>query len=487
MIAGSKRGLISIMSSRTALTRGLVISGIVSLVFFAGCGGSPASNQTVLLTSLSVLPPSATVQAGGVQQFTATVTPSGANQAVTWSVSGTGCMGASCGTVDANGKYTAPATVPHPPNLSVTARSVADASRAAAATVTIIAGNASGCSPSTQFPKMGPGSVAVAPDTSGKFGRFGYVVNSYADCVSMYTIDAASGALTSVGRVATGSLPSSVAVDPSGKFAYVANGGRSGNVSAYTIDATTGALTFVGAVSAGSGPESVAVHPSSKFVYVANVDSVSMYTIDATTGALTSTGTIATGFGAISMSVDPFGRFAYVVKLGPYPAESTNGEVSMYTIGTNGALTSTGTIPTGIDPGSVTVDPSGRFAYVTNFEGSNISMYTINPTTGVLTSIGTITTGYAPRSVAVHPSGKFAYATNVNVNVDSNVGIYAINTTTGALTSIGTAAAGSFPYSIAIDPSGKFAYVTNLQSDNVSMYSIDPDSGALTLIGTIGT
>jgi 6-phosphogluconolactonase len=38
-----------------------------------------------------------------------------------------------------------------------------------------------------------------------------------------------------------GSGPISVAVDPSGKFAYVANGG--GGVSAYTIDSTTGALT----------------------------------------------------------------------------------------------------------------------------------------------------------------------------------------------------------------------------------------------------
>jgi uncharacterized protein YjdB len=38
-------------------------------------------------TGVSVSPLSVTVTAGGVQQFTATVSPSGANQAVTWSLS----------------------------------------------------------------------------------------------------------------------------------------------------------------------------------------------------------------------------------------------------------------------------------------------------------------------------------------------------------------------------------------------------------------
>ena len=49
------------------------------------------------------------------------------------------------------------------------------------------------------------------------------------------------------GTIAAGASPSSVAVDPSGKFAYVANA-DSGNVSMYTIDATTGALTLIGTI-----------------------------------------------------------------------------------------------------------------------------------------------------------------------------------------------------------------------------------------------
>jgi hypothetical protein len=57
--------------------------------------------------------------------------------------------------------------------------------------------------------------------------------------------------------VTAGTSPSSVTVDASGQFAYVANFG-SGNVSTYAINATTGALTEVGtAVAAGDTPGSI--------------------------------------------------------------------------------------------------------------------------------------------------------------------------------------------------------------------------------------
>jgi Fe-S cluster assembly iron-binding protein IscA len=86
--------------------------------------------------------------AGGTQQFTATVTGS-TNTSVTWVVTGTGCTGASCGTVSPTGRYTAPSTVPNPANVAVTATSAADKSKSASATVTIIPPVAVRVSPAT--------------------------------------------------------------------------------------------------------------------------------------------------------------------------------------------------------------------------------------------------------------------------------------------------------------------------------------------------
>jgi len=121
----------------------LAILGTVCLLFLAGCGGnttaSPAPSPQSSVVSVVVSPSSATVQAGRVQQFAAKVSPSTANQAVTWSVSGQGCSGASCGAIDATGKYTAPATLSNPATVTVTATSVADSTKAATAAVAITA------------------------------------------------------------------------------------------------------------------------------------------------------------------------------------------------------------------------------------------------------------------------------------------------------------------------------------------------------------
>jgi YVTN family beta-propeller protein len=63
----------------------------------------------------------------------------------------------------------------------------------------------------------------------------------------MYTINATTGALTSIGTIAAGSNPTSIAIHPSGKFAYVTNS-ASNEVSIYSIDATTGVLTLIGTI-----------------------------------------------------------------------------------------------------------------------------------------------------------------------------------------------------------------------------------------------
>jgi YVTN family beta-propeller protein len=300
--------------------------------------------------------------------------------------------------------------------------------------------------------------------------------------------------------------PQSIAVDPAGKFAYVASGGCDGGaggyVSMYTINPTTGALASVGppVPSNDEFTDSVTVDPSGKFAYVASpgdvwdIDfgSVATYDINPTTGALTSTtgGINGTGISGTpeffnSVALDQSGKFAYAAEGGAFPEGSFGGlsSVSMYTINsTTGALTSIGMVAAGTGPDSVAVDPAGKFAYVTNFGSNDVSMYTIDATTGALASTGTIATGTAPLSVVVDPAGKFVYVANSGSN---DVSMYTINSATGALASVGTIAAGTGPDSVVVDPSGKFAYVTNFSSNDVSMYTINVTTGALTPTGAI--
>jgi 6-phosphogluconolactonase len=294
---------------------------------------------------------------------------------------------------------------------------------------------------------LGTDSVTIDP-----LGNFVYVANEglYATdgSVSAYSIDPTTGALTPTSGGISGNSPkfccfTAVAVHPSDKFAYVANGDSfPRSVSMYTINGANGALTYFGTIAAEGFPTSVVVDPSGQFVYVAaetdtgasGPGSVSMYAIDATTGALSSLGTIATGTmiaesSSNSIALGPTGAFAYVTNSG-------SNNVSMYSINaTTGVLTSVALMDAGTTPLSVAVDPSGKFAYVTNFNSNNVSMYTIDPATGVLTSTGTIAAGTNPSSIAIHPSGKFAFVTN---SASNDVSIYSVDASTGALTLIGT-------------------------------------------------
>jgi 6-phosphogluconolactonase (cycloisomerase 2 family) len=339
----------------------------------------------------------------------------------------------------------------------------------------------------------GVGPTAIALDPAGKFA---YVADEgcpddFDGSVSKYTIDPSSGLLTSVGQpVTTGDFGAdAVAVDPSGKFVYVANwgsGNTAGSVSMYTINPNSGALTSTGIIVApcapppspgGCAPWSLAVHPSGRFVYVANQGgfsptSVSVYAVNAQTGALTLVQVIAADGRATQVSVDPSGKFAYVLD-SDGPTRGLN--ISMYEIDTTGILTHTGSITVGSTPTSIVIHPSGKFAYV-NTTSNGIAMYSIDATTGALTSIGALAGGFLS---VIHPSGKFAYGTNAE-----SASIYTIDTTTGVLSLAGTTGTDSVP--IAIHPSGKFAYGFG-GPNSVSTYSIDAGTGVLTLIGTLGT
>ena len=288
----------------------------------------------------------------------------------------------------------------------------------------------------------GANSIAITPD-----GRFAYVGNdsdsgdgsSLAGGVSLFTADSTTGILTLTGFTPAPCdrgfcTPWSIAMHPSGRFLYVANeGGSAPNVSMYSIDATTGNLTLIGLRGTGGRAESVAVDPTGAFAYVFNENypgltpSVAIFTINATTGALTSVGTITGDASPTSVTVDPAGKFAYVTNSG-------SNDVSMYAINmTTGTLSKIGQVAAGSSPVGAAVHPTGKFLYVTNSASNDVSMYTRNATTGALTSIGRITAGIRPGAVTIDPTGNFVFVGDSN-----GVLSFRIDASTGALTLVGT-------------------------------------------------
>jgi len=314
------------------------------------------------------------------------------------------------------------------------------------------------------FP-AGSAPVSVAVDPSGKFAYVANfnssTVSAYTIDPRTGALTPIAGSPFPVGSESlfAGSEPLSVAVDPSGRFTYVTN--STGGVSGFMIDSSTGALTAIAGSPFPSGlfPASVAVDPSGKFAYVADQfsapNNISAYAIDPSTGVLSpvagSPFPAQPGFPEpVSVAVVPSGRFAYVVNTGSFT-------VSAFTIEpSTGALTAVAGSPvrTGFVPAAVAVHPSGKFAYVANEgSGDDVSAYTIDPRTGALTAIAgspfPAPADSIPISVAVDPSGKFAYVANFN---GASVSVYAIDPRTGALTTIAGSPfpAGSAPHSVTI-------------------------------------
>src|SRR6266576_2435756 len=104
----------------------VLLAGVgVSVLENVGCGAVSVAPKPIPV-SVTISPTSATVGAGGTQQFRA-MAQNTSNTAVAWQVNRMTGGNATVGTLSSSGLYTAPGVVPSPATVTVTAVSQADA------------------------------------------------------------------------------------------------------------------------------------------------------------------------------------------------------------------------------------------------------------------------------------------------------------------------------------------------------------------------
>lgn len=253
----------------------------------------------------------------------------------------------------------------------------------------------------------------------------------------------------------------------------------SNDIVAYREDPNSGVLTQLtgSPISAGQAVQSIVIHPSGKFLYAANAGEgdVSLYTIS-TAGALTEvTPRTAAGTAPTRLAMDAAGTYLYVGNAG-----SQN--ISVFSIdASTGNLSPVGTpFQLGLDPINMTLSPSGGVLYVTG-QGQTtgyIEAFSLNQ--GVPTVVGNspFLTGNNPYGLVVAPGGGFLYTANA---LDNSISEFPINTdgSLGLVNILGEQYAA--PVVLFIDKSGTYMYVANQGSSNLAAYSIGSD-GALTLL-----
>jgi len=265
----------------------------------------------------------------------------------------------------------------------------------------------------------------------------------------------------------SGSLPVAAAIDPAGKFLYVAftyqlnpdgsslyttsNPGP-GGISIFPInpDNTLGKPTTV---NVGRNPVAIATSPSGKFVYLAEQDSASNANVlgfaeNPSTGALTliagqtiNSGNLpSTGFPS---GPAPAGLLVDSSSTHLYVTDKTLGQLTTYTIASNGALTSAATITADAGPMGMSFDLQGKYLYVAASTANAIDGYTIG-SGGIpvrSTVAGAVQAGIGPTCITVSGSPSNAHPTHavymyVSNSLSNNVTAEQLNETNGALNPI---------------------------------------------------
>ncbi len=314
------------------------------------------------------------------------------------------------------------------------------------------------------------GALALVANTGSTNGTNG---------LSVYRINASTGALSLLSNVSAGNTPSAVVVSPNGLFAYVGNW-VGGTISSYSLDSINGTVSLIPLSSPSSlNPTSIAMDRLGRYIWVTNwgYSTLSAFAIG-TNGALA-----AAGAPKSTLSAYPYAMTAHPTMDFVYVAHGSSGAITVYSVDTaSGALTLIQTVNSAVaSPSGLVIDPSGHFAFAISQLGS-ISKFSINQTTGQLTSTGFVNTGGNSFAIAIHPNGQYLYVTNDAVS--SNVVVFAFNSSTGALTAVGSpVSAGNGPRGVAVNAAGTYLYVTNYISNDVSAFSIGGGGSTLTSLG----
>ena len=138
----------------------LAIAGFIALTAI-GCGSTSSPSSELSNITVSVQPGTANLFLGTTQQFQASVSGT-SNTSVTWIVNGATGGNANVGTISVTGLYTAPAILPSPPGVTVTAVSLADATATGSAAVNLRDDIAVSISPLTATVPTNGGQVFTA-------------------------------------------------------------------------------------------------------------------------------------------------------------------------------------------------------------------------------------------------------------------------------------------------------------------------------------
>jgi 6-phosphogluconolactonase len=276
------------------------------------------------------------------------------------------------------------------------------------------------------------------------------------------------------------------------------NEGAEGGVSAFSIDAATGQLTFLNRVaSRGADPAHLSIDPSGRWVLVANYTGGTIASLPIQVdGSLGEAADVVHHVGSgpnrdrqegphphMIMS-DPDGAFVLVPDLGldtvvAYRLDTSNGRLVA-------EPSAGGKLAPGAGPRHLVF--AGEYVYVLNELGCTVVAHSyVGGRLEHVQTVSTVPSDFAGENttaaIRVAPSGRFVYASNRG---HDSLAIFEVDQASGQLTPRGhTSTGGRTPRDFSIDPSGKWLLAANQASETIVTFSVDTNVGALEPTGHV--
>lgn len=274
--------------------------------------------------------------------------------------------------------------------------------------------------------------------------------------------------------------------------AYVTNYNEAtGFVSLCDVDSRTGALN--NCISANYDGEErgalrrIVLNSAATLAYIANQDAVDngggiiLCQIDPTTRLLTNCNITAAIAGASDIVFTPSGTRAYVTNYvtAPFPT----GSISRCNVDTlTGDLTDCANIKSAPAVTGIVLNSAGTIAYYSQAGGLNTITYcSVSPLTGELNGCLPTGTGFnTPQSVTLNPSGTYAYISNSDNGNNGNISVCRVDAFNGALSGCeNTSDLFSGQGGVEFNATGTLAYFPSFNTNRVYQCNVSSSTGLL--------
>ncbi len=243
-----------------------------------------------------------------------------------------------------------------------------------------------------------PGPIDLAPS-----GRFVYVSFPSDNSVTSYRLQPHSGALTIEDSAALPIGTAAIRVDPTGQFLYIVAAGG-GVITGYAIDeGQFGASLGQVPIAQGTVNASLSFSRQAHLLYATleGVNQVVTCSINAVDGSLAAVGLPATIVGSpLAYCVHPSLDLAFA----PLGSIGQDGEIGLLSLDPqSGTPTLINSLPYGLGPADLLLDPLGGFLFSANRSGDDVSVMSVDSQGGLI-EIDTQRTGSAPGEVELRRS-----------------------------------------------------------------------------------